>query len=160
MLFGRCEMMGRMHLQVIGIARAIHIGVRRREESVRVLLKQPYMQIIVLEFIRHKRFVTLHWAPEWMTQQLRALFYACSERHEPLGADQLELASDWLVEKNLRVHRIDDWANERWVEKVDAHCPTWVLLVSRFGIVGKIGASDRREVTVMNGDNRVLVFFQ
>jgi len=91
---------------------------------------------------------------------LRALFYACRERHEPLGANQLEFASDWLVEKNLRVHRIDAWTDERWVEKVDAHCPAWILLVSRLRIVGEIGASDRREITVMNGDKRVLVFFQ
>ena len=58
------------------------------------------------------------------------------------------------------MQRIDAWANERTVEEVDTHCPTWVWLVSRLGIVGEIGASDRREVTVMNGDNRVLVFLQ
>ena len=101
-----------------------------------------------------------HRTVERLTPKGGAFLYTSSQRDEPLGGNQPQLGAVRLVNQHLGFGGIGNGADEAHIEKVDPHAARLVGNVPGGAGAVKFDAAERGEVSIMDGNVRVLVLLE
>jgi hypothetical protein len=93
--------------------------------------------------------MSFHGTVERLTEERGTALYARRQRDELLGPDKAKRVAVRLVQEDRGAHRIGNGPDQGRVEKVNAHPARRIF-----------DASQRREITVADGDHGILILVQ